>query len=60
MIIHEISCIIQILRGGTEYQPAPPQKRGDVQLIVETEYGFLYDGIEYATYSEAEAAKNER
>ena len=35
-------------------------ERGDVQLIVETEYGFEYDGVEYATYSEAEAAKAEK
>lgn len=29
-------------------------------MIVETEYGFLYDGVEYATYAEAEAAKTEK
>lgn len=32
-------------------------KKGGMQLIVETEYGYMYNGIEYATYSEAEQAK---
>lgn len=60
LIIQLKGCIIQIVRSGTEYQSEPLQERGDVQLIVETEYGYLYDGILYATYREAEAAKNER
>lgn len=29
-------------------------------MIVETEYGYLYDGVEYATYTEAETAKAEQ
>jgi hypothetical protein len=34
------------------------RRKGGSKLIIETEYGFVYDGVEYATYSEAEEAKN--
>ena len=34
------------------------RSRGEgVSLIVETEYGYLYNGVLYATYTEAEHAK---